>query len=250
MFPRQITEHTMYWKESAILIRRTHLCLWLCIDRATSVHLGIGHPTLSTVSSLSWTCEAAAPGGVLIPRPCITFTSLHFVSVASLDSSSCPPSSMQLDLSLHQLDILWRSQSRCQPGMWYSLYYFYFASFCFSCITWLLKLLSLIYEIGVVIESFGYFVAKSEQMPARESDICWLKWDDCQFIVHTCRFCAWYRRLPHSSIKVLSVAITWARLHATSSICSTCMANWQYNFFLHKKGLNTWRDIFFVAYNK
>ena len=46
------------------------------------------------------------------------------------------------------------------------------SSFCFSCITWLLKLLSLIYAIGICYcIRVGYFVAKSEQMPDRESDM-------------------------------------------------------------------------------
>jgi len=79
----------------------------------------------STVSSLSWTNDPAACFPSL---PSITL--LHFVSVASLGSSSWTPSSMQLEF---------------------------------------------------VIASVGYFVAKLEQMPAMESDICWLKWDDYQF---------------------------------------------------------------------
>jgi hypothetical protein len=36
-------------------------------------------------------------------------------------------------------------------------------------------------QLEFVIASIGYFVAKLEQMPAMESDICWLKWDDYQF---------------------------------------------------------------------
>jgi hypothetical protein len=115
MLTRQITEHIhMYWeKNPQLLIHRTHFCLrWCIIDQ------GIRQP-LSTwadnggaqlAPSVEQTTMAAC-----LPL-CLLLLRFILFQLHRLTPQTALPHLCNWNLSSHQLDTLWRSQSKCQQG--------------------------------------------------------------------------------------------------------------------------------------